>query len=163
MISVILAVVVILLDQISKLLVLEKLAPIGSYNLIDGVFRFTYVENRGAAFGLLSDSRWIFLTASLLIIVFLGFAIYKFGGKSRVVDICMGLILGGGIGNMIDRVRLGFVVDFIDFYAFDFWKYVFNIADCGVVVGCILFIAVLIFDKKLFGENDNVNRGEDNE
>ena len=63
-------------------------------------------------------------------------------------DICLGLIVGGGVGNMVDRSVIGYVIDFIDFCAFDFWTYVFNIADCAVVVGCILAIVFVIFDEK---------------
>ncbi len=163
MLSLIVAFLVIACDQISKLIVVEKLIPIGSYNLIDGVLRFTYVENRGAAFGMLSDSRAVFMALSIIIIVMMGLAIWKYHGISKPVDLCMGLILGGGIGNMIDRIRLGYVVDFIDFYVFDFWKYVFNIADSAVVVGCLFFVALLFFDKKLNSLFDKKDRGETNE
>lgn len=163
MLSALIAIAVVLLDQISKHFVCIHLKPVGSIPIIDGILNFTYVENRGAAFGMLSDNRAVFMVLSVIIIVFLSYIIVQYHGKSKLLDVCLGLIVGGGIGNMVDRAYLGYVVDFIDFCAFDFWKYVFNIADCGVVVGCILFISVLIFDKKLFADNKKVNRGEENE
>ena len=117
MLSVIIAVIVVLLDQLSKILVLNFLKPVDNIPLIKGVFEFTYVENRGAAFGILSDNRYVFMIASVLIIALLGFVIYKFHGQSKLFDVCLGLILGGGIGNMIDRVASGDGVDFIAFCA----------------------------------------------
>ncbi|MBQ8758975.1 MAG: signal peptidase II [Clostridia bacterium] len=148
MLSVIIAAAVVLLDQISKYFVCHYLKEAGSITLIEGVLKFTYVENRGAAFGILSDNRAVFMVISVIIIALLGYVIARFHGQSRLFDACLGLILGGGIGNMIDRAALGYVVDFIDFCAFDFWKWVFNVADSAVVVGCILAVVFVIFDKK---------------
>lgn len=171
MLSVIIAAAVILVDQLSKVLVLKYLAPVGNIPLIKGVLEFTYVKNGGAAFGILSENRYVFMVASVLIIALLGFIVYKFHGQSKLFDVCLGLILGGGIGNMIDRIRLEYVVDFIDFCAFDFWTWVFNVADSAVVVGCFLAIICLIMEqktgKKLFEENkanntQTENNGEDN-
>lgn len=173
MISVIIAAIVVLLDQLSKIIVLNSLKPIGNVPFIKDILEFTYVENKGAAFGILSDNRYVFMIASVLIIALLGFVIYKFHGQSKLFDVCLGLILGGGVGNMIDRIVHGYVVDFIDFCAFDFWTWVFNIADSAVVVGCFLAIICLVLEqkngKKLFEEtasavedNDNdINNGED--
>lgn len=166
MLSLLFAVAVVILDQVSKLLVLKYLKPIGGVTLIDGVLDFTYLENTGAAFGTFSDNRVVFMTASVLIIVVLSIIVWKFHGQSKLFDICLGLILGGGIGNMIDRVRLGYVIDFVDFCAFDFWKYVFNVADSAVVIGCILAIVFVIIDKKSFAKTqeesstDGVNDNE---
>lgn len=163
MLSVIIAVVVVLLDQLSKFVVVKNLKPLGSTTLIDGILKFTYVENKGAAFGILSENRFVFMIASILLIALLGYVVYKYHGQSKVFDISLGLILGGGIGNMIDRIVYGYVIDFVDFCAFDFWKYVFNIADSAVVVGCIFAILFLLLDKnaKVFCETDS-NSNEDN-
>jgi len=135
---------VIAIDQISKLLILEFLYQ-DQLVLIKGVLNFTYVENRGMAFGLLSDHRWVFMVFSVIGILLVG-AYLWFYVKSTLGRIALSLIIGGGIGNMIDRVAYGFVVDFIDFCAFDFWKWVFNIADSAVCVGAGLFILFLILD-----------------
>jgi len=156
MLSALVAIAVILLDQLSKHFVCIYLKPIGSVPVIDGILNFTYVENKGAAFGILSDNRAVFMVFSVLIIVLLSYVVVKFQGQSRLFDVCMGLIVGGGVGNMVDRAFLGYVIDFVDFCAFDFWKWVFNIADSAVVVGCILAIIFVLFDKKAatIGQNE---------
>ena len=135
---------VVALDQVSKLLILNFLYE-DQLVLIPGVLRFTYVENRGMAFGMLSDHRWVFMLLSVVGIALIG-AYMWFYVKDRMGRIALSLIIGGGIGNMIDRVAYGFVVDFIDFCAFDFWKWVFNIADSAVCVGAGMFILYLILD-----------------
>ena len=90
------------------------------------------------------------MVASVLIIALLGFIVYKFHGQSKLFDVCLGLILGGGIGNMIDRIARGFVVDFVDVKCIPHWKYIFNVADIFVCVGCGLFILyILLFETKV--------------
>ncbi len=129
------------LDQISKAWVLRDLVPIGSYHLWDGVLHFTYVENRGAAFGMLTNHRWVFMVISTAAILALFLYILIAKPKSRLEIISLSFIMGGGIGNMIDRIFRGFVVDFIDVTCINF--YVFNIADSFVCVGCALMILSL--------------------
>ena len=133
---------VILLDQISKILIVHNLYE-GQVDLIPHFFRFTYVENRGMAFGMLSEHRWVFIVLSVVGIAAVAAYLWFFV-KSRLGRVALSMIVGGGVGNMIDRVRLGFVVDFIDFYALDFWVWVFNIADAAVCVGAGLFVLDLI-------------------
>ena len=135
---------VIALDQVTKALVLNFLYE-GQLELIPGVLRFTYVENRGMAFGLLSDHRWVFMVLSVLGILLVGFYLYRYV-SSTLGRVSLALVIGGGIGNMIDRISLGFVVDFIDFCLFDFWIWVFNIADAAVCVGAALFALELILE-----------------
>ena len=135
---------VIAVDQVSKILILNFLYE-GQVDLIPGILRFTYVENRGAAFGMLSDHRWVFMLLSVIGIALIG-AYMWFFVKNRMGRIALSLIIGGGIGNMIDRVAYGFVVDFVDFYLFDFWVWVFNIADSAVCVGAGLFILYTVMD-----------------
>ena len=136
----------VVLDQISKLIVLGFLNKNEPFVLIDRVLRFTYVENDGMAFGLLGEHRWVFMLLSTIGIAFMAIYLWKFRPTSNLACIALSLIIGGGIGNMIDRVRLGFVVDFIDFYAFDFWIWVFNVADSCVCVGAGLLILYLVID-----------------
>ncbi len=135
---------VIALDQASKLLILEFLYE-DQLVLIEGVLNLTYVENRGMAFGLLADHRWVFMVFSTIGIALVA-AYLCFFVKGKLGRTALALVVGGGIGNMIDRVAYGFVVDFIDFCAFDFWKWIFNIADSAVCVGAGLFILYLILD-----------------
>ncbi len=126
----------VIVDQVSKILVLRYLADVGSVEVIPGILRFTYVENRGAAFGMLADHRWLFMIISTLAILAMLLYLWKFRPDSKLACVGISLIIGGGIGNMIDRVFLNFVVDFIDFCAFPtIWMWVFNIADSCVCVG----------------------------
>ncbi len=142
---VLIALGVIVLDQVSKILVLTHLYE-DQLRLIPDVFHFTYVENRGMAFGLLAEHRWVFLFLSVVGIALIGFYLWFFS-KGTTGRIGLALIIGGGIGNMIDRVRLGFVVDFLDFCAFpELWGWVFNIADTAVCVGAALFVLDFILE-----------------
>lgn len=135
---------VIALDQISKVLVLKFLYE-EQVELLPGVLNFTYVENRGMAFGLLSEHRWVFMVLSVVGIGLVAFYLFRYV-KSTLSRVALALVVGGGIGNMIDRIVLGFVVDFIDFCLFDFWVWVFNIADAAVCVGAALFVLDMILE-----------------
>lgn len=135
----------IFLDQLSKWLAVIFLEGQPSFYLIPNILRLSYVENRGAAFGMLADNRWIFLILSALaILCILVFILYT-KPQSRLERAGLALIFAGGIGNMIDRIILGYVIDFIDFCAFpNLWRWVFNIADSCVCIGVgLLLIYVL--------------------
>ena len=138
---------VITLDQVSKLLVLATLKGEGSLVIINKVLRFTYVENRGAAFGMLDDKRWVFLLLSTVGIAAMIVILFKFSKGDKLLSTALAFVIGGGIGNMIDRIFLGFVVDFIDFYAFpSVWMWVFNVADAFVCVGAGLMMLYIVLD-----------------
>ena len=140
---------VILLDQITKILALQHLAPMGSLPLWKDVLHLTYVENTGAAFGMLKDHRWVFLVISTVALG--GMIVYMFLNKTKhpLETTAVAFIVGGGIGNMIDRLTRGFVVDFVDVKCIPHWNYIFNVADIFVCVGCGLFILyVLLFEAK---------------
>ena len=132
------------LDQLSKLLAVKLLEPVGSVPIWSGVLHLTYVENKGAAFGMLADHRWVFMTISTVAII--AIALYLYSGKNtaKLYTSALMLIVSGGIGNMIDRIALGYVVDFIDFALIDFA--VFNIADSLVCIGAGLLILSLVLD-----------------
>ena len=142
---IIIAAAVVLLDQVSKYLAVLGLKQIPSFTVIEKVLNFTYVENRGAAFGMLSEHRWVFMTISAVVIIALTAEVVWQKPKSKLTLIALGMIVGGGIGNMIDRVALGYVVDFIDVRFIDF--YVFNIADSFVCIGCGLMVIALMIDE----------------
>lgn len=135
------------LDQLTKYLVVANMELHESIEVIPGVFNFTYVQNDGAAFGMLDDQRWIFLVLSSVAIVgILGFMFWK-KPQDKLLLSSLILIVSGGIGNMIDRVSLGYVVDFIDFRALpEIWKWVFNVADSFVCIGAGMMILWLILD-----------------
>ena len=132
----------VVLDQLTKCWVLQSLVPIGTYRLWPNVLHFTYVENRGAAFGMLSEHRWVFMVISTLAILALIVYMCVARPKSRWEIVSLAFIAGGGIGNMIDRIFRGFVVDFIDVTCINF--YVFNVADSFVCVGCGMMLLCLI-------------------
>lgn len=134
------------IDQVSKLWAINSLKNIKSIPVIENVFNLTYVENRGAAFGILQNNQWIFVIVAVLASAF---GIYYLHNKKvNTVGKCgILLIISGALGNLIDRVRLGYVVDFFDFTIV--WEYVFNIADVFVVVGTILLcIYIMFLDNK---------------
>ena len=138
----------IVLDQATKLLVVASMTLSESIPLIPNVLRLTYIHNRGAAFGSMTDKRWLFMIVSTVAIIGLGVYLFAFGRKgSRLSQISLALIISGGIGNMIDRIRLEYVIDFIDFCAFSFWTWIFNVADAFVVVGCGMMMLALILDE----------------
>ncbi len=144
--SIIIIVLSVVLDQLTKLLTVKSLALHESVDVIPGVFRFTYIQNRGAAFGMLDEHRWVFMIISSVAIIALLVYLFKFAPKNILLSVGLSLVIGGGIGNMIDRVALGYVVDFLDFYAFDFWVWIFNVADACVCVGAGIIALYLIID-----------------
>ena len=135
------------LDQISKYLVVIYMEVGQSVDFIPGILRFTYVQNDGAAFGSLDDQRWIFMILSTVAIIAIFVYIFWKKPQNKLLLASLILIVSGGIGNMIDRVRLGYVVDFIDFCAFPkIWMWVFNIADSCVGVGAGMLMLWMILD-----------------
>lgn len=132
------------IDQLTKLLAVKFLEPVTTVPIIKNVLHLTYVENRGAAFGMLANSRWVFMIISTVAI--LAMAVYLFSGMSQnlLYEISLSVIISGGIGNMIDRTALGYVIDMIDFRLINFA--VFNAADSFVCVGAGLLILALILD-----------------
>ena len=132
------------LDQITKYLTIFYLKPIDTFPIIRDVLHLTYVENTGAAFGMMKDSRWVFMLMSTVAIV--GILVYMFWKRpsDKLMCVSLSFIVGGGIGNMIDRTLLGYVVDMIDFRLINFA--VFNVADSFVCVGAGLMILHLILE-----------------
>jgi len=138
----------IILDQVTKLLVVHFMALKQSITLIPHVLNLTYIHNSGAAFGSMTDKRWLFMIVSTVAIVVLSTYLFTYGRKnSTMFRIAFAMIISGGIGNMIDRMRLEYVIDFIDFCAFPFWTWIFNVADAFVVVGCGLAVLSMILDE----------------
>lgn len=123
------------IDQISKLWARNSLMNMGSIPIIQDFLHLTYVENRGAAFGLLHGKILLFLIATVLaMILLLKYAhSQRTNEKSKLLNIIVAFIIAGAVGNLIDRALLGFVTDMIDFRGI--WVFVFNVADCYVVCG----------------------------
>ncbi|MCL6612334.1 MAG: signal peptidase II [Peptococcaceae bacterium] len=130
---------VFLLDQASKYLITAKMSLGQSIPVIDNIFHITYIHNPGAAFGLLADRTSFFIAVGLLVVAGVVIFYWKRGARDGVWPVALGLIAGGSLGNLVDRVRFGEVVDFIDFRI---WP-VFNLADSAIVIGAGLLIMVL--------------------
>ena len=133
----------ILADYLTKLLAVARLKGEDPVPFLRGVLRFSYVENPGAAWGMLANHRWVFMVFSAVAIAAIVVYLVR-RDPPLLLCVSLSLILSGGIGNMIDRTFRGVVVDFIEFYLFPFP--VFNVADCLVVVGAGLLILWLIRD-----------------
>ena len=137
-----LAALVVVLDQTMKRLAEERLERTGIRSvpvpLVGDYLRLTYVENRGAAFGLLQDQTAFFVFVGLVVVGVIA-ASYRYLPRSGFrLHLALGLQLGGAIGNLIDRIRQGYVVDFIDFGYRSNWWPVFNVADSAIVIGVVL-------------------------
>ena len=144
LLCVIIIVAGLLVDFISKRIIATEMALHQSIPLWRGVLHITYVQNRGAAFGMMAGSRWVFITVSSAAII--AFCVYLILTKTaRPLWIySLAMMASGGIGNMIDRIWLGYVVDFIDFTLINFA--VFNIADSLICIGAALMMLDLVFD-----------------
>ena len=141
-----LSIAVIIIDQIAKLAV-SSLIPLGSsVPVIEGIFHFTYVRNRGAAFGLFEGSRWISVLAAVVIIAVIIYLRQRIAREPLLVRAAVAMLVGGTIGNLIDRILYGYVIDFFDFRV---WP-VFNIADIGICVGvgCLIYAVMTSDDEK---------------
>lgn len=155
--------VTVLADFASKRAVMGNMSIGESIPIIGGVFNFTYITNDGAAFGSFSEHRWVFMLLSSVFIVVLTCLLFVWE-ENRLFYVSASMIIGGGIGNMIDRIAYGTVVDFLDFCAFpSLWKWVFNLADSFVCVGAALLILYYILfeikngrEEKLREENELV-------
>lgn len=141
-------VVLVALDQLTKWLAVTKLKEQDPFVIIPGVFEFNYLENRGAAFGIFQGKQFIFLIGALIISALVIFLYRKIPTTARYFPMrfCSVLICAGAIGNMIDRIRLNYVIDFLYFRLIDFP--IFNVADIYVCVACFLFAFLILFVYK---------------
>ena len=142
----ILTVILVAADQLSKYIALASLKPVGSITFIKGFMDFTFVENRGAAFGILNGARWLFVIITIAVTVIIIYYLAKKMPKAKeykYLPLSLMLILAGAWGNAIDRLIRGYVVDYFEFTFFS-WP-VFNVADIYVVLGTALLAVLLIF------------------
>ncbi len=140
---------IVCLDQITKWLVVNNILLYGNVKVIPGLFGLTYTQNTGGAWSMMEGMIWLF------VLIFVAFTvciiwelITKKFGFTKFEHWCLVAIFGGGLGNMIDRVRLGYVVDMIRLEFIEFP--IFNVADCFITCGCILLIAHMLFFNKGF-------------
>ena len=158
MFALFLLILVLVLDQITKVLVINSFQLYESLEIIPGLFSLTYLTNKGAAFGFLAgvDAAWrhyFFLTLASVALVLLGVAWYRMRKDHPFYGPALALIAGGAMGNVIDRVRLGAVVDFLDFYIAGHHWPAFNVADSAITVGVALFLVANILEEKQKNNN----------
>lgn len=146
MIWIVIVILIILLDQITKLIVVRNIAFDSSITVIDRFFYLTYWQNKGAAWGILQNGRLFFIALTIVISAVLAYFIFKINNK--ILRTSLSFILGGAIGNLIDRMLRGSVVDFLHFYLGSYSYPVFNVADSFVVVGTIILSYYLLFIYK---------------
>lgn len=142
-----LTIIIVIMDQISKYYAQTLLQGRPSIPLIQDVFHLTYARNTGAAFSILQGNQIVLKGVTAVIMIFLVVYLYKVSKEKGQIlfKISLAFILGGGIGNLIDRIRLDYVIDYFDFTLINFA--IFNVADSFVVVGTILLGYLLIFNK----------------
>jgi len=144
--------VVLVLDQATKILILNYFPLYHTVSVLPGFFNLTHVHNPGGAFGVLSGSPSLvrhifFLLASSAALVVVLFLYFKTPGRYRLLSAGLALIFGGALGNLTDRIRLGKVVDFLDFYIRSFHWPAFNIADSAISIGMVVFVYHLLMGK----------------
>lgn len=158
-ISLVLIAVLTAVDQLLKMLVVTYLKPIGEVTVINGLLNFKYIENTGASFGMLPNMSWLFVIITAIVSIVIVYLLVKYNHHnffSYFAGIC---IVAGGLGNLIDRVFFGYVIDYI--YVL-FFPYIFNFADCMVVLGVIAYMIFFLFfqdEKKKLEEVSEENNG----
>lgn len=141
-------IILVLIDQFTKYLAMLHLKDKKAFNLIDGVLELNYLENKGAAFGMLQNQRVFFVFVAVIVLSVIAYILYKTPNarKYNLMHILLSLIAAGAIGNMIDRLRLDYVVDFIYFVLINFP--IFNVADMYVSFATALLVLALLFYYK---------------
>jgi signal peptidase II len=143
---------VVLLDQLSKWWVVNTFELHESLPLIPGFFNLTFITNTGAAFGMLAGEqglgRQVFFGAvALVALVVLYFAFREYRARGQLYIVAIGLVAGGALGNLIDRLRLGYVIDFLDLYYRQYHWPAFNVADSAITIGVALFILASLKER----------------
>ena len=140
-------------DQFAKYLTVANIPLFSDVPFIPGLLQLTYVQNTGAAFSSFQGQQWLF---AVMFVIFTGVILWEFFKKpmpfTKLERWCIAAVYAGGLGNMIDRVRLGYVVDMIETTFMEFP--VFNVADCFITCGCILLMAHLFLFNKEFWKDD---------
>lgn len=151
MLAFIIASVCILLDQITKYLVVSYVKGNKPLVIVEELLSFVYVENRGAAFGILQNKKWLFVVVTVISVLALLYVfLFHYKKMSTWLIVSLSFVLGGTIGNFIDRMRLDYVVDFISVRIMNRYDFaVFNLADAFIVVGAIMLVLhIILFDSK---------------
>lgn len=139
--------IIAILDQAAKLFAAGLLQSVKTVPIWNEVFHLTYVENRGAGWGIFSDHTWLLTLATIIVVIAaVSYMVVK-KPKDKLFLTAFTFMIGGAVGNLVDRIRQGFVIDFFDFTLINFP--VFNVADCFITVGAAIFVVyVLFFSEK---------------
>ena len=140
----ILFLLILVADQYTKLAIQQDMFLGQSIPLIHGFFHLTYIRNTGGAFGIMRNSTNLFIVISVIVIIFIIYFLFEEKNKDALILVFSALVLGGALSNLIDRIRLGYVIDFLDFLV---WP-VFNIADAAISVGMVMLFIRIIFKKE---------------
>ena len=141
--------ILVLADQVSKTIVVRTMSLYESVPVIENFFHFTYITNDGMAFGIdFPFGYFIFSLVSALLTIFLFWYLWSVRNDSLLIRLGLAMIIAGAVGNLIDRLMLGEVIDFLDFMIGNFHWYVFNLADSYVTVGMVLILTDSIFLEK---------------
>jgi signal peptidase II len=145
---------VVLLDQVTKALVDEFMMLHESRSIVEGLVRLTYVQNRGAAFGILSEAglpyqSLLFSVVSLLALLAIALYAWRMPVQSRLPQTALALVMGGAIGNLFDRARLGYVIDYVDMYWGAYHWPAFNVADSAITVGVVLLVLDILRNPEM--------------
>jgi signal peptidase II len=141
-ITLLLALLLAATDQLLKMIVIRDVKPVGSIDIVNGLLKLEYSENTGAAFSMMEGGRWGFLAITVVLCAFFIFAMFCYNNHEFFSRAACVLIVGGGIGNAIDRLVNSYVVDYI---SISFFPAIFNFADCCIVVGAIFLAIHLLF------------------
>jgi len=143
MLAILIIIFVVAADQLTKRWAADALQPVGSIPVIRNVLHLTYAENTGAAFSILKNYRWVFISLTSVVLVVILYLLFVRRLRRPLTVVALSMLAGGGIGNMIDRIGQGYVVDMIDFRLINFA--IFNVADSFITVGTILFAILYLF------------------
>lgn len=146
MIFLIISVLFLAADLITKYFVATNMTVGATIPLFKNIFHLTYVQNTGAAFSILAGQRLLLILMPALVIIFIAIYVLIKKPKNRLLMLSLSMIVSGGLGNLIDRIRFGYVIDFFDFRLINFP--VFNVADIWVTLGAAIFIGLLLFTKE---------------
>lgn len=147
------SILLLLMDQISKILVIKFLDINSNIELIKNFFYLTYTHNTGAAFSILTGQRLLLILIAVIILTLIFNYVRKNKVEGKVEKIAFSLIIGGSLGNLIDRIVRGFVVDFLDFKIFGYNFPIFNLADTFIVIGVLLLFITTLKRKEVKHDN----------
>lgn len=142
--ALLLSAILVLVDQLIKAAVQRWLMPVGDFPLINGVLHLTYLENRGMAFGMMQGQQWLLIWVTAIVLLALIAAVMMGKIKKPATLFTVAVIIGGGVGNLIDRVYRGYVIDFIYVKIIDFA--IFNFADICVTCGTVVLLFILLWE-----------------